>query len=70
MKFKLERYSIQIIPESEEDKAYLEDTIGASAVMQANPVQAFGLSSLAYIEIRRRQSPIQTGGANAPTETA
>jgi stalled ribosome rescue protein Dom34 len=55
MKMNLKRYSIQIVPENDEDIAYLEEIIGAKEeeAMITKRVDAFGLSSLAYIEISK-----------------
>jgi len=52
MKFEIERYGIKIIPENEEDEAYIEDTLGVTNenhTISLYRVNLFGMHSLAYL---------------------
>lgn len=56
MKFELERKRILIVPQTEEDKAYIEDTLGLTNVgdsISLKRINVFNLSSLAYLEAKK-----------------
>jgi len=56
MKMEVRRYRILILPENEEDKAYIEDTLGLKNEgdrLDCKRVNVIGLSSIAYIKISR-----------------
>lgn len=56
MKFEVERNRILIIPQNEEDTAYIEDTLGLKeekAEITARRINAIGLSCIAYIEVKK-----------------
>lgn len=56
MKFKIGRYGIQIIPENDEDIAYIEDTLGLKKENDCLDLlrkNAFGLECIAYLEAKR-----------------
>jgi len=53
MKFEIRRFGIVVIPETDEDKAYIEDTLGLRGEGDAVHLQrrnAHGLNSIAYLE--------------------
>ena len=54
MKFVMKKYGIQIIPENEQDEAYIEDTLKLRRegdLLPLTRVACYGLpSSLAYLE--------------------
>ena len=56
MKFELNRYGISIIPEDEQDKAYIEDTLGLKEVdsyVKLVRVNAFGMGCIARLETKK-----------------
>ena len=59
MKLQIDRYSIKIIPESEIDKAYLEEILGLKQDVDrvdVRRVNAVSLSCWAYLEIKKRNN--------------
>lgn len=57
MKMEVEKRRILIIPESEQDKAYIEDTLGIKKEEDkviCSRVNVMGLSCIAYLEIERQ----------------
>lgn len=60
MKLEVNRHSIQIIPETPQDEAMLEDTFGLKsdgAQTVARRVNASGLNCWAYLEITKTPAP-------------
>ena len=56
MKFKVKRYGIDIIPENEQDKAYIEDTLGLKHGEDSTPCvrkNAIGMHSIASLTITK-----------------
>ena len=56
MKLEVERYRLKIVPESEIDKAYIEEVLGLRQDGDSIPcrrVNAMGLNAIAYLEISR-----------------
>ncbi len=58
MKMQITRYSIQIVPETPQDEAFLEIILGFSpnalgGQAEATRVNVVGLSALAYVEIKK-----------------
>ena len=60
MKLKVNRYSLQIIPENETDEAYIEEVLGlkeSDSRTNAVRVAPIGLDhALAYVEIKAKTS--------------
>jgi len=57
MKMEIGQSRILIIPENEQDEAYIEDTLGAkkgNANLNCRRVNAMGLSCCEYLEIERQ----------------
>lgn len=58
MKVKYNKYSIQIIPESDQDEVYLESVLGLNKkndTAQATRIATMGLNgSWAYVEIKAK----------------
>lgn len=58
MRFEIGRYSITVVPDSKQDVAYIEDTLGLKRGGQAIQLvrkDAFGLGSIAYLETMSNQ---------------
>ena len=58
MKMKINRHSIDIIPECEADEAYLEEVLGMKAhdaKALAHRVNAIGLSAWAYLRLEKHE---------------
>ena len=56
MELKVNRYSIQIIPENKTDEAYIEEVLGLkdpSQPVKCKRVNTIGLSCIAYLEISK-----------------
>lgn len=61
MRLQVSRYSIEIIPDSHEDEAYLEEVLGLKqfgddppATCEAKRVNAIGLSAWAYLQLKKK----------------
>jgi hypothetical protein len=57
MKLKINRYSMEVIPENSQDEAYLEEVLGLKdekSEAWAIRVNAMGLSCWAYMEIIKK----------------
>lgn len=68
MKFELRRNGIVITPETEQDRAYIEDTLGLRNDGDVIPLRrnnASGLLSIAYLEAR----PMPSGTTYIPMGT-
>lgn len=53
MKFEIRRHSIVVIPETDEDRAYIEDTLGLKKdgdALLLRRKNAMGIGSIAYLE--------------------
>ena len=58
MKFELKRYWIEVIPESEEDEAFIKDTLGlrkADDHIRLVRKNAVGLSRVSYLKTEKDQ---------------
>ena len=58
MKFELERERILIILQTEEDEAYIEDTLGLKNeedLIPLNRVNVFNTGSIAYLEALKKE---------------
>ena len=59
MRFKTDRYGIKIIPENDQDIAYIEDTLGLkdkNSHIKLKRTNAIGLSCIAYLETEKEKS--------------
>ncbi len=59
MKLKVNRYSLEIIPEGETDEAYIEEVLGLKENHQnalCTRINAIGLGCIAYIQIKKQES--------------
>ena len=57
MEMKIERNCIEIIPENEEDEAYLEEVLGLKKdgdVAVAIRRDVYGIDKMAFVEIRKK----------------
>ena len=62
MKFKLTRYTIEIVPENEQDEAYIVDTLGLSKggdFVKLVRKNAIGMSCLALLETEKIENDEQ-----------
>jgi hypothetical protein len=58
MKFELERKRILIIPQTEEDEAYIEDTLGltkAGDSILLKRINAYNVGFLGYLEAHKEE---------------
>ncbi len=59
MKFVTDRYGIKVIPENDQDVAYIEDTLGLrekDAYTKLKRTNASGMGCIAYLETEKRKS--------------
>lgn len=55
MRLTVDRYSMQIIPETKQDEAYIEEVLGLKKggdCIAAERIDAMGLSCIAYVEMK------------------
>lgn len=66
MRFEIERDGIKIIPENDQDRAYIEDTLGLrfdKAAISLVRRNAMGLSSIAFLVTARPENrPVSVPG--------
>ena len=59
MKFEVRRFGIVVIPETKEDEAYIEDTLGLRKegdYLHLQRRNAHGLSTIAYLETIHKET--------------
>ena len=59
MKLRVNRYTIEIIPEDNIDEAYIEEVLGLKENHQnalCTRINSIGLSCIAYIQIKKQES--------------
>ncbi len=62
MKFKIGRYGIDVVPETDEDTAYIEDTLGLKKNGDWIPLMrknAYNLSGMGLLETTRQEEVVR-----------